>query len=161
MNLRQITLNGDVSVQSGRQFMSGQGHYNDGFTNLLRIEPHGFASVPVKGARAIVVYPRGNPEQAFIIGGESGQHRPSLPSGGAALYDSTGNIVKVIGSGIVVDVAGRTITITAGQWTLTGDAEITGNLTLNGDLTVNGNIGASGNGTFGGSVTDGDGDGGA
>lgn len=40
-------------------------------------------------------------------------------------------------------------------------AVITGNVQINGDLGLDGDLSASGNGSFGGSVTDGDGDGGA
>ncbi|WP_319517234.1 phage baseplate assembly protein V [uncultured Martelella sp.] len=156
MTIRQIILDGRITEEKGRQFVSGQGLYNDGFTKILRIEPWGYASVPVAGSRGIAVPLGGNADMAVFLGGESGGHRPpGLPAGASALYDANGNIIKCVGTGIVIDVAGRTIDITAGQWTLTGNATITGNVTIDGNLTC------TGNGTFAGSVTDGDGDGGA
>jgi phage baseplate assembly protein gpV len=51
---------------------------------------------------------------------------------------------------MVVDTAGKTITITSDAWTITAPT-----LTLNGNLVVSGNI------TAGGTITDSDGDGGA
>ncbi|MEO2038308.1 MAG: hypothetical protein ABGW90_06365, partial [Martelella sp.] len=77
-------------------------------------------------------------DQSVFIGGDHGEFYPAgLPGGASALYDSTGNIVKVIGGGgLVVDVASRTITITAGEWTLNGNATINGNLHVNGNITA-------------------------
>lgn len=148
--MRRFEFDGRFDQRNGQQFVSGRGGYADGWTDIHRIETHGFASVPVKGGKGLVLPMPGNPDQAFILGGEHPGHRPTgLPAGGTAIYDSTGNVMKFIGDGIVVDVAGRTITTTAGGWVLNGPA------TINGDLTVNGNVNVSG------SVVDGDGNNGA
>lgn len=148
--MMRFEFDGRVDERNGQQFVSGRAAYGDGWTNIHRIEPHGFASMPVKGAKGLILPSQYDPELAFVLGLESPGNRPKdLPSGGVAIYDSTGNIMKLIGDGIVVDVADRTITTTAGDWVLNGPA------TINGDLTVNGNINCSG------SVVDGDGNNGA
>ncbi|MGO7560551.1 phage baseplate assembly protein [Rhizobium johnstonii] len=139
MSGRRIELDGENVEKGGQQFVSGRGLFSDGYTRIHRIEPHGFASMPVKGAKAFLLQPNGDADQAYVFGGEHPSHRPSdLPGGGTAIYDATGNIIKFVGSGIVIDAASRTVTVTAGTWTLNGD------FVLNGDLQVNGNINASG-----------------
>lgn len=146
----RIEYDGREDVRGGQQFVSGRGPHGDGWTRIHRIESHGFASSPVKGAKGLLLPSPADPEVAFVLGLESPGHRPAdIPAGGIALYDAAGNIMKFIGDGIVVDVADRTITTTAGDWVLNGPA------TINGDLTVNGNINCSG------SVVDGDGNNGA
>lgn len=146
----RIEYDGREDVRGGQQFVSGRGPHGDGWTRIHRIESHGFASSPVKGAKGLLLPSPADPEVAFVLGLESPGLRPTnLPAGGTAIYDAAGNIMKFIGDGIVVDVAGRTITTTAGDWVLNGPA------TINGDLTVNGNINCSG------SVVDGDGNNGA
>lgn len=148
--MMRFDFDGRLEERNGQQFVSGRGAYGDGYTRIHRIESHGFASSPVKGAKGLILPSSRDPELAFVLGLESPGHRPAdLPAGGTAIYDAAGNIMKFIGDGIVVDVAGRTITTTAGDWVLNGPA------TINGDLTVNGNINCSG------SVVDGDGNNGA
>lgn len=139
MSGRRIELDGENVEKGGQQFVSGRALFNDAYTRIHRIEPHGFASMPVKGAKALLLAPNGDADQAYVVGGEHPSHRPNnLPVGGTAIYDAGGNIIKLIGSGIVIDAATRTVTVTAGTWTLNG------NFKLNGDLEVDGNIHATG-----------------
>lgn len=146
----RIELDGSITERNGQQFLSGRGVYNDAFTGIHRIEPHGFMSNPVKGAKALLLSPNGDPDQAYIIGGEHPSHRPAkLPGGATAIYDASGNIIKLVNSEVVFDFASRTATFTAGSWMINGDVTIKGNVTVIGNLTASG------------SITDGDGDGGA
>jgi phage gp45-like len=141
MSGTRLELDGDVHEKDGQQFMSGRGRFSDGYTKILRIEPHGFMSNPVKGAKALLISPNGNPDEAYILGGEHPGHRPAgLPGGTSAIYDAAGNIIKLVGTGIVADVAGDSFTIKVGgvQMVISaGGVEITG-----GSVTHNGkNIG--------------------
>ncbi len=146
----RIELDGSNLERKGQQFVSGRGVYNDAFTRIHRIEPHGFASSPIKGAKALLFSPNGDPDQAYVIGGEHPSHRPvGLPGGAVALYDANGNIIKLIGDEAIFDFGSRTATFTAGHWTISGDVTIKGNVTIIGNLNATG------------SITDGDGDGGA
>jgi phage gp45-like len=124
MSGARIELDGTIAEKDGQQFVSGRGLFSDGYTKIHRIEPHGFMSNPVKGAKGLVVSPNGNPDEAYVLGGEHPGHRPSgLPGGASALYDAAGNIIKVLmGDGIIVDVAGNAYTIRKGGVTFTVSA---------------------------------------
>jgi phage gp45-like len=146
----RVELDGRVSEKSGQQRVSGRGFYGDGWTDIYRPEPHGFASRPVAGSKGIVIPDPSNPDRAIILGCEHPSHRPAdLPAGGVAFYDSSGNIMKFIGTGLVIDVPGRTVNVTCGTWKIVGNFEVDGNMTITGNITA------------GGSIIDGDGDGGA
>ncbi|WFS01585.1 phage baseplate assembly protein domain-containing protein [Rhizobium tumorigenes] len=150
MSGERFEFNGRLLHREGQQFVDGRGFFNSGYTRIHRIETAGFASMPIKGAKGLLLAPNGDPDHAFIFGGEHPGHRPDLTDGGTAIYDHNGGIVKLIAAGIVIDVAARTATLTAnGGWTINGP------VTINGDVQVNGNITASG------SVVDGDGNNGA
>ncbi len=146
----RIELDGSFKERGGQQFMSGHGLFNDAFTDIHRIEPHGFMSNPIKGAKALLLSPNGDPDQAYLFGGEHPGHRPrGLPGGATAIYDSSGSIIKLVNSEVVFDFQSKAATFTAGQWTINGDVTIKGNVTIIGNLNATG------------SITDGDGDGGA
>ncbi|MDD1499812.1 phage baseplate assembly protein [Agrobacterium sp. CNPSo 3708] len=116
MSGKRIELDGENVERDGQQFVSGRGLFRDAYTKIHRIEPHGFASQPVKGAKGLLLSPNGDDDQSYVVGGEHPGHRPkNIPGGGAALYDAAGNIIKVVmGDGIVVDVTGAAYTITKG-----------------------------------------------
>ena len=143
-------LDGVIAERDGQQFLSGRTLYNRAFTRVHHIEPHGFMSNPIKGAKALILSPNGDPDQAYLFGGEHPSHRPSgLPGGATAIYDASGSIIKLVNSEVVFDFQSKTATFTAGQWTINGDVTIKGNVTIIGNLNATG------------SITDGDGDGGA
>ncbi|WP_438752068.1 phage baseplate assembly protein domain-containing protein [Pararhizobium sp. O133] len=145
MSGTRFEFDGKVTHKAGQQFVNGRGLFSDGFTRVHRLEPHGFASVPVKGATGFLVTPNGNADEAYVIGGEKASLRPGdLPAGASALYDHNGNIIKLIGDGVVMDFQSHTVTMTAGTWTVTGDFMITGNVSIVGNLAVDGNITATG-----------------
>lgn len=136
--MRRFEFDGREEVRSGQQFVSGRGGYGDGWTGIHRIETHGFASSPIKGAKGLVLPMPGNPDQAFILGGEHPGHRPTgLPAGGTAIYDAGGNVTKyVMADGVTMDVAGNAYTVRKGGVTFTisaaGVAIEGGTLTHNG-----------------------------
>ena len=66
----RIELDGTIVERNGQQFMSGRSVYNDAYTRIHRIEPHGFMSNPIKGAKALLLSPNGDPDQAYLFGGE-------------------------------------------------------------------------------------------
>lgn len=134
----RFALDGNVRHRNGQQFVDGKGFGSDRFEDVHRVEPHGFASYPVKGGIGAILQSRGNRDSAYAFGGENPKLRPELDPGCTALYDQHGGILKFITSGAVFDVGSRTVTFTAGGWTVNGPC------TINGDLQVNGNINASG-----------------
>lgn len=118
MDLRRFEFDGRMEEKGGQQFVSGRGMFGDGFTRVHRIEPHGFMSNPMKGAKGVVITP--HPDLAYILGLESPGLRPSgLPGGASALYDAHGNIMKVLmGDGVSIDVAGTAFTVRKGGVTM-------------------------------------------
>lgn len=133
-HLTRMEFDGIVEHRHGQQFVGGRGLAGDTFARVHRIEPHGFASYPVKGGIGAVMSVRGNRDSAYAFGGENPALRPGLPQGATALYDAHGNIIKLFAGGAVLDFGARTATLTAGNWT------INGNVTINGTLHVTGNI---------------------
>jgi phage baseplate assembly protein V len=151
MRGRLFEFDGRIAEEGGQQFLSGRGLYGDGYTKIRRLEPHGFYSSPPGGSQGLVLFPNGNPDEAYLLGIDHRSHRPSgLPAGTAALYDANGNIIKLIGTGLVVDVPGKVVTFTTGDWTVNAPM-----VTFNGDVHVGGNI------TCAGTITDSDGNNGA
>ncbi|OLP56830.1 hypothetical protein BJF92_12220 [Rhizobium rhizosphaerae] len=136
MDLRRFEFDGRMDERDGQQFVSGRALFGDGWTRIHRVETHGFASMPVKGAKGLLLAP--HPDLGFVLGLENPGMRPAgMPGGGTALYDAGGNIIRmVMGDGIRIDIAGASMTLTKGGVTLTisaGGVEITG-----GFLKVNG-----------------------
>ncbi len=126
--------------KNGQQVVSGKGLAGEQFEDIVRVEPHGFASSPPPGSIGKVLSMlNGQRRQSLIIGVEHPDHRPANLEGGmAALYDSKGGIIKWVGAGLVIDAGARTITTVTSGWTINGP------VTINGDLQVNGNIDATG-----------------
>ena len=136
--MRRFEFDGRFVERNGQQFVSGRGAKSDGWTEIHRVETHGFASVPVKGAQGLVLPMPGNPDAAFILGGEHPDLRPKgLPSGAKAIYDAGGNVIKMLlAEGVSFDLAGAAYTIRKGAVTFkisAGGVDITG-----GYLKVNG-----------------------
>ena len=151
MGAHIFEFDGRIKQEKGQQFLSGRGHYGDGFTGVRRIQPHGFYSSPPKGSQGLLLYPNGNPDEAYLMGVEHHDHQPTgIPAGGTALYDANGNIIKIIGNELVVDMQNNTITITSGNWTVTAPT-----------VTFSGNVHVAGNITCAGTITDSDGNNGA
>lgn len=136
----RMELDDRLKVRDGQRYVYGRSFSGDRYSEILMIEPHGFASEPVKGGQGLLLSPNGIPEEAYFFGGAKPGLRPILPAGGKAIYDAAGNIVKCIGSGIVIDAASRTIDLISGTWTIKGNGTITGNLHVNGNITCSGTI---------------------
>lgn len=138
----RFEFDGKWEERKGQQLVNGRGLFGDAFTGIHRIETHGFASVPIKGGKGLWIAPNGNPDEAYILGGEHPDHRPKdLPSGGKAIYDSAGNIIKLVNDEVVMDFASHTATFKAGNWNINiSMMNVTGNLHVNGNITCSGTI---------------------
>lgn len=97
--LTRFEMDGVVAHRKGQQFVNGRGFAGDGFEEVHRPEPHGFASHPVKGGVGVLVQSHGNRDSGYVLGGENPSLRPQgdfLTAGGTAIYDAAGNIVSVV-----------------------------------------------------------------
>lgn len=139
----------------GQLLVSGRGLAGERIKDRLLIQPHGAASRPPPGSIGILSTMPGYRTQSMVFGVENPANRPSLPEGAKAIYDASGNIIKLMADGVTMDFGTRTVTMTGGSWNLKGNFTIDGNLSVSGDIQVGGDV------TAGGSITDGDGDGGA
>jgi phage gp45-like len=136
MDLRRFDFDGTIEESGGQQFVSGRAMKGDGFTRIHRVEPHGFMSNPPAGSKGVVLSP--HPDQSYVLGLEHPSHRPKdLPGGAVALYDASGNIIKmVMGDGVRVSLTGGTFEVSRGGCLLkvsSAGVDITG-----GYLKVNG-----------------------
>lgn len=95
-HLTRMELDGKVEHRRGQQFVNGKGFAGDSFERVHRIEPHGFASHPVKGGIVTVLSARGHRDSVYAFGGENPDMRPDLPPGASAIYDHLGNIVSIV-----------------------------------------------------------------
>jgi phage gp45-like len=125
--------------KDGQLLVSGKGMAGQGFEDLPWVDPLGFHSRPKAGDIAYMRAPGGNGDQSIVMAAFEAGKVPELQEGERAMYDGGGNVV----------------TLTADGW------QFNTSITVNGDVTVTGNLTVGGDGTFDGSVTDGDGDGGA
>jgi phage gp45-like len=123
----RFEFDGTVDHRDGQQFVNGRRFFNDGFTRIHRIETSGFASVPIAGAKGLLLSPNGDPGQAYVLGLEHPAHRPDIPQGATAIYDHSGNIVKLVGTGITISSGGVTMVISPAGVEITG-----GTITHNG-----------------------------
>ncbi|MEO3997176.1 phage baseplate assembly protein [Mesorhizobium sp. CAU 1732] len=124
-HLTRMLLDGTVSHRGGQQFVNGKGFAGDGFEEVHRIEPHGFASHPVKGGIAAILSARNNRDSAYAFGGENPELRPDLPSGGTAIYDHAGNIVSIVAADIRI-VHSAKVHIIAPEIVLEGQVKLGG-----------------------------------
>jgi phage gp45-like len=127
-HLTRMRLDGRVDHRRGQQFISGRGFAGDAFEEVHRVEPHGFASHPVKGGIATVLSARGGRDSAYAFGGENPELRPKgddLTAGGTAIYDADGNIVSIVGRALTIRHSG-TVHIKAATIILEGDVRLGG-----------------------------------
>ena len=125
--------------EKGQLLVTGTAMSGERFEDLVWYEPHGFHSRPHAGTVGWLVAPGGRRDMGLVMAASDPQKLPQIEPGEAAMYDNTGNVVKLTGQG----------------WEFNMDVKITGNLTIEGNIDMTGNI------TAGGSIVDGDGNNGA
>lgn len=80
--------------------------------DVERIQEYGFTSVPKPGAEGVVVFVGGNRDHGLVIAVEDRRFRlKGLASGEVAIYDDQGQKVHLTRTGIVIDGAGKDVTI--------------------------------------------------
>ena len=90
-----------VNDDGTQQRIDGDGLKGDSPKNAVRLQHHGFSSVPPEGSEGLMLTLGGRSDRPWILGLEHKDHRPTkLPGGGSALYDASGNIIKVIGDDV-------------------------------------------------------------
>lgn len=95
------------------QTVQVQARAGDTFDHLEHFEPYGYTSNPKTGAEAILAAINGNRDHTVAIVIADRRYRlTSLKPGEVALYDDQGQKIYLTRAGIIVDGAGKQVTIT-------------------------------------------------
>lgn len=98
--------------------------------NVDRIQPYGFSYKPKKGCQAYSAFPNGDRSHGLCIIVGDRRYTLDLEDGETALHDDHGQKVHLTRTGIVIDGAGKPVTITNTPKTrIESDLEVTGDIT--------------------------------
>ena len=93
VTVRQVDDSGKQQLASVYGF---DGHPID---EAVRLQHFGASSNPPAGSEGHLLVPGGRYDRAVLLGLEHPDHKPlSLPSGAKAIYDASGNIIKLVGT---------------------------------------------------------------
>ena len=109
--------------------------------DVERVQQYGFTSVPLPGAEAVIAFVGGNRDHGLIIAVDDRRYRlKGLVGGEVALYDDQGQKVHLTRGGIVVDGAGKDVTIlNAPVVHVPQDLAVAGKIIAQGDIMDHGN----------------------
>ncbi len=108
-------------------------------TKLERLQDYGFASRPLPGSEAAVLWVNGKRDVALVISVADRRYRLVLEEGDAALYDHRGQKVHLHDNGMDVKVIGNLeAEVTKAAIIDCPQTHLTGNLYVGGDLVVKG-----------------------
>lgn len=125
--------------------------------NTPRMAEYGYTSMPPADTDAVLLFVGGDRSNGIIIATGNQTYRlRGLQTGEVALYDDQGQKVYLTRAGIVIDGAGKPVTIhntpsvTADTPLVhtTGDVHVDGNLNVGGNIVAQGDISDHGNKTM-------------
>ena len=94
--LRRVSIGG-VDDSGSQQRLTLNGLKGEEFKRVVRVHDHGFASHPPSGAEGILLAQGGRSDRAWAMGFEHQKYRAKdLPEGASALYDTSGNIIRLL-----------------------------------------------------------------
>lgn len=97
---------------------------------VRRVQPYGFSYRPLPGCEPVTIFPSGDRTFGLCIIQGDRRYTLSLESGETALHDDQGQKVHLTRNGIVIDGAGKPVTITNTPKTrVESDLEVTGDIT--------------------------------
>jgi phage baseplate assembly protein V len=98
--------------------------------DVEHVQHYGYTSVPLAGAEGVLVFVGGNRDHGLVIATDDRRHRPiGLEPGEVAIYDDQGQEVRITRGGIVVNGAGKPVTITnASVVRMESHLEVTGDI---------------------------------
>ncbi|MDR2188956.1 MAG: phage baseplate assembly protein [Azonexus sp.] len=91
--------------------------------NLARVEPYGFSYRPKPGCQTYLLFPNGDRSYGVAIVVGDKRYQLALQEGEVGVHDDQGQKVHLTRSGIVIDGAGRPVTITNAP-TVTADTPL-------------------------------------
>lgn len=94
-----------------------------------RIQPYGLSYKPLIGCQSYVVFPSGDRSHGLCLVQGDRRYTLDLQAGEAALHDDQGQKVHITRNGIVIDGAGKPVTITNTPKTrIESDLDVTGDI---------------------------------
>lgn len=97
-----------------------RGYAGETFTKVHRVQAHGFSSHPPADAVGVMLR-LGESDRALALGFETAGRPKALASGGTAIYDQHGNVLKMINSSVELSAPDVPMTIKAKTLTIEGD----------------------------------------
>ena len=119
-----LKVNDDSTIQMIQvETLSGE------IIDVPRIQDYGITSVPLPGAKGVVVAVGGNTNGYVAIKVDDKRHRlVGLKEGEVALYDTQGQIVHLAENGKMHLIANEQVTVKAPKCRVEGDLEVTGEI---------------------------------
>lgn len=109
-----------------------RGMAGERYTRVMRLQPHGFSSVPPVGSRGVMLAGGAHRDVAMVLGMEHGDHRPrNQPAGSTVLYDHAGGILSIVDKNFRIVCADFTVEAT-GTITFKGTSVFDGEVALGG-----------------------------
>ena len=117
--LRRVALK-SINDSGTQQRADVSGMKGDAPRNLVRLQHAGLSSNPSAGAEGLMLSLGGRSDRGYALGLEHPQFRPTgLPSGGTALYDESGNIIKLIGQNVTFEFTDHSWSVTTKEMDIT------------------------------------------
>lgn len=101
-----------VSADGPIQTVQGQLLADETQDDMEHLQQYGYASHPLPGAEAVVVFMGGNRDHGMVIATGDRRYGVKLVAGEVALYDNLGHVIHLKRDGISIDGAGHQITLT-------------------------------------------------
>jgi phage baseplate assembly protein V len=131
----RVRTGADTGLAMKLQVQLGANEIRDA---LPRLPEYGFASFPLPGSNALVIFPTGDRSNGVVVATDDPRYRVKLQPGEAALYDDLGKKVHLTRTKIVIDAAGQDVEIdNAGTVTINATTAVIMNTPL---LKVSGDI---------------------
>ena len=113
-----------VNDSGQQQLVSAYGYDNHPIDEAVRLQHFGATSNPPAGSEGHALIVGGRYDRAVLLGLEHPDHRPqNLPSGSKAIYDASGNIIKLVGDSVSFGFDGHPWTATFKGGSLTSDGK--------------------------------------
>lgn len=114
-----------IDDSGNQQLVAADGIFGQNIGEAVRLQNFGATSVPPIGAEGLALISGGRFDRAHILGLEHPDFKPlNLPNGAKAIYDSSGNIIKLIGTdGAVFDFTSHPWSVTCKGATITSDGD--------------------------------------
>lgn len=117
----------DTDDSKAEPYHTVEGLVDETFTEVMRVQQHGFSSHPPKNSHGILLPLFGQRDMAVFLGGEGASRKGDLAEGDAAVYNGAGSYFHLEGANPKLNASGNltitvaSVTFVCGGQTLTFD----------------------------------------